>query len=173
MIILRPDIPAWGMKDKRASDRLAPDRLVSGRLPAPDKPVSGRLPAPDKPVWADIQLPGPRKRAEQSRSTVRITIWIFPIEQPLMMFDVTTFMLELILHLILELSNWWMLSYLLGFIYWFSSSTQWFTPLQRGGPSNPCWYSPVVTHRPEFHWSFHLFFSYRQVQLIRSSCLLQ
>ena len=74
MIILRPDIPAWGMKDKRASGRLAPDRLVSGRLPAPDKPVSGRLPAPDKPVWADIQLPGPRKRAEQSRSTVRITI---------------------------------------------------------------------------------------------------
>jgi hypothetical protein len=65
MINLRPDIPAWGMKDKRASGRLAPDKLVSGRLPAPDKPV-----------WADIQQPGPRKRAEQSRSTERVTMGI-------------------------------------------------------------------------------------------------
>jgi hypothetical protein len=74
MIILRPDIPAWGMKDKRASGRLAPDKRVSGRLAAPDRQVSGTLPAPDKPVWADIQQPGPRKRAEQSRSTVKVTI---------------------------------------------------------------------------------------------------
>ena len=79
MIILRPDIPAWGMKDKPASGRLAaPDKRVSGRL-APDRLVSGTLPAPGKPVWADIQQPGPRKRVEQSRSTVRVTIWIFEL----------------------------------------------------------------------------------------------